>query len=79
MQINLSEALNLLKKGEIHKSKDICEKILKKDKKNSEVYNLYGFTLYFDKKFDEAIISWKKAIDINPRYIEAFNGLGNAF
>ena len=79
MQIKLSEVLNLLKKGEFYQARAICEKILEKEDKNSEVYNLHAFTLYFDKKFDKAIISWQKAIDINPKYIEAFNGLGNAY
>ena len=31
MQITLSEALNLFKKGELPKAKNICEEILKKD------------------------------------------------
>ena len=79
MQINLSEALNLFKKGEFLKAKNICEEILKKDSNNSEVHNLHAFTLYFEKKLDEAIVSWNKAININSSYIEAFNGLGNAF
>ena len=79
MQINLSEALNLFKKGELLKAKNICEEILKKDNNNSEVHNLHGFILYLDKNFDEAIASWKKAININSNYIEAYNGLGNVF
>ena len=78
MQIDLSEALNLLKKGELQQAKNICEEILKKETGSSEVYNLHAFILYFDKKFNEAINSWTKAININPNYIEALNGLGNA-
>lgn len=79
MQIDLSEALNLFKKGKLQQAKNICEEILKKENNNSEVYNLHAFILYFDKKFNEAIDSWVKAININPYYLEAFNGMGNAF
>ena len=79
MQITLSEALNLFKKGELLKAKNICEEILKKDINNSKVHNLCGFILYSNKNFDEAITSWKKATNINPSYIEAYNGLGNVF
>ena len=57
MQINLSEALNLLKKGEIHKSKDICEKILKKDKKNLKYFKIKRKKLYFDlTKYVQALL-----------------------
>ena len=79
MQINLNEALNLLKEGKIHQAKNLCEKILENDNTNSEVHNLHAFTLYFENKFDESIDSWKRALKINPKYIEALNGQGNAF
>ena len=79
MQTSLSEALNLFKEGDIPKAKKICEKILLKNKNNAEVYNLYAFTLYFTSKFEGAVDSWKEALNINPNYIEAFNGIGNAY
>ena len=40
---------------------------------------MYAFTLYYLEKFDAAVECWSKAIKINPNYIEAYNGRGNAF
>ncbi len=79
MKSNFSEALNLFKNGKLNEAKNTCEKILKQETNNSQVYNLYAFTLYYLEKFDAAAECWSKAIKINPNYIEAYNGRGNAF
>ena len=79
MKSNFSEALNLFQNGKLNEAKNTCEKILKQETNNSQVYNLYAFTLYYLEKFDAAAECWSKAIKINPNYIEAYNGRGNAF
>ena len=79
MKSKFSEALNLFQNGKLKKAKNICEEILKQETNNSQVCNLYAFTLYYLKKFDAAVEYWSKAIKINPNYIEAYNGRGNAF
>ncbi len=79
MKSNFSEALNLFKNGKLNEAKNTCEKILKQETNNSQVYNLYAFTLHYLEKFDAAVEYWSKAIKINPNYIEAYNGRGNAF
>ena len=79
MKSDFSEALILFKTGKLNEAKNICEKILKEEKNNSQVYNLYAFVLYYLEKFDAAIEFWNKALKINPNYIEAYNGCGNAF
>ena len=47
MESKLSEALSLFQIGELNKAKNICEEILKQETNNSQVYNLYAFTLYY--------------------------------
>ena len=79
MKSKFSEALNLFQNGKPNKAKNICEEILKQEANNSQVYNLYAFTLHYLEKFDAAVEYWSKAIKINPNYIEAYNGRGNAF
>ncbi len=78
MKSNFSEVLILFQNGKLNEAKNICEEILKEEKNNSQVYNLYAFVLYSFKDFDEAIINFNHAIKINPNYIEAYNGRGNA-
>ena len=41
--------------------------------------NLYAFVLYYQNNFNAALEQWQKAIKINPNYIEAYNGCGNAY
>ena len=79
MKSKFSEALNLFQNGKPNKAKNICEEILKQEANNSQVYNLYAFTLHYLEKFDAAVEYWSKAIKINPNYIEAYNGRGDAF
>jgi len=79
MKSDFNEALILFQSRKLNEAKNICEEILKEEKNNSQVYNLYAFTLYSLKEFNSSIECWNKAIKINPNYIEAYNGLGNAF
>ena len=51
MKSKFNEALNLAQNGKLNKAKNICEEILKQETNNSQVYNLYAFTLYYLKKF----------------------------
>jgi len=79
MRNDFSNALFLFQSGKLDEAKNICEEILKQERSNSQVINLYAFILYNKKKFNEAIEQWQQAIKINPNYIEALNGCGNAY
>ena len=79
MQNDLSKALNLFQNGRLEEAKNICLEVLKKNNYNSQALNLNAFILYYQKNFEEAIEHWQKAININPNYIEAYNGCGNAY
>ena len=77
MKSKFSEALNLFQNGKLNKAKNICEEILKQEANNSQVYNLYAFTLHYLEKFDAAVEYWSKAIKINPNYANAYNNMGS--
>tara|TARA_B100000900_G_scaffold376875_1_gene359892 strand:- start:4048 stop:5553 length:1506 start_codon:yes stop_codon:yes gene_type:complete len=79
MENDLSNALTLFQSGRLEEAKKICVVVLKNDEYNSQALNLNGFISYYQKNFDEAIKHWQKAIKINPNYIEAYNGCGNAY
>ena len=46
---------------------------------NSEINHFLGITFQLLNKLDEAIIYFKKAIEINPNFAEAHKNLGNMF
>lgn len=52
--------------------------LINQDPKNELLYNIYGLILLRKKKFIQAEIVLKKAIKLNPTYIEALNNLGIA-
>ena len=79
MKYKFNEALIFFQNRKLSEAKNICEEILREEKNNSQVYNLYAFVLYYLEKFEAAIECWNQAIKINPKYIEAYNGRGNAF
>jgi tetratricopeptide (TPR) repeat protein len=50
--------------------------LIKKDSNNDFLYNIYGLILLKKERLTEAEESFKKAIKLNPNYIEALNNLG---
>ncbi len=46
-------------------------------KKTYELYYTYGNILKNLKKYSEAVVSFEKAIELNPNFSEAYNNLGN--
>ena len=79
MEKDLSKAIAFFKNGRLEEAKKLCIEVLKNDKYNSQALNLNAFILYYQKNFVGAIEQWQKAININPNYIEAYNGCGNSF
>ena len=48
------------------------------EKEPTPVYNL-GVLLFNNQQYDEAIVNFKKALELNPNLINAYNYLGRAF
>ncbi len=81
-QILKSYAGMLLKYGsedDIDKARDVLAKTLKMLPDDAEVNMNYGYTLYLDSKFNEAIKYLKKALEIQPNYAEANYNIGLAY
>ena len=79
MDKNLKKLFDLYKKKDFLNAKKQCEEILVKINSNFEIYNIYAVILYELKKFDEAIINWKKTIELNKDYFFGYNNLGNVY
>ena len=54
-------------------------KLLEEFPLNHILYNLYGAVLLDQKKVDLSIIQFKKSININKNYAEAYNNLASAY
>ncbi|PWT87492.1 MAG: hypothetical protein C5B54_12265 [Acidobacteria bacterium] len=52
---------------------------IKMDRLNVTAYDRLGDLLRYQGKFDQAILNYEKAIEINPDYIYALNGLGMSY
>ena len=80
MNNDFRKALNFFfQRGKLVEAKNLIEEVLKNEKNNSQALNLYAFVLYYQNNFNAALEQWQKAIKINPNYIEAYNGCGNAY
>ena len=79
MSFEINEILELIKKKKLAQAEKKISKLIKKIKPNHEVANIFAMILFQQNKIDQAIIQWKKAIEINSNYFFGYNNLGNAF
>ena len=79
MNKELSEILNLLKNKKLAIAEKKCSALIKKIDENFEIFNIYAVILFQLKKYEEAIIQWEKAINLNPKYYFGYNNLGSAY
>ncbi|MGB9596664.1 MAG: tetratricopeptide repeat protein [Candidatus Poribacteria bacterium] len=81
-QVLKSYAGMLLKYGsddDTSKARDILAKAIQMLPDDAEVNMNYGYTLYLESKFNEAIKYLKKALEIQPNYAEANYNIGLAY
>ena len=75
----IQELINLYNSGKL----DVVEKkiieLIKKNPKNYFLYNLFGAVLADKKNFEQALVNYKKSLEINPDYAEGHNNLGVTF
>tara|TARA_B100001564_G_scaffold354515_1_gene365240 strand:+ start:976 stop:2955 length:1980 start_codon:yes stop_codon:yes gene_type:complete len=79
MNEKLSEILDLYKNKNLSLAEKKCLDLISKTEPNFEILNIYAVILFQLKNYDEAIIQWKKAIDLNPTYYFGYNNLGNVY
>ena len=72
----IDELVLLFKKGSFEEVLFKAIKLAEKHKNIPFIYNLIGMTQIRLNKFNDSIISFKKAISLDETYIEAYNNLG---
>ena len=77
MDLNLSKIINLYNQKKLEEAKKICLEASKNNIKNPDFFNIYAAILYQLNQNLEAIDKWKKALKLNPKFIFAYNNIGN--
>ena len=70
------EIINLYSSGKLVEAKNKVVQLLKKYPNDPVLYNLLGAILAEQNNLDEAIVNYKKSIQIKPDYASAYNNLG---
>ncbi len=71
-------ALKLTKGGDYNKAISLCEEILEKHE-DAEVYYNIGHIKTYQKKYDEALIAFRKAVMIDNLYARAYKMMGAVY
>ena len=69
--------ISALQENKIQDAEHIFKILLKTQQMSPEVNHFFGITLQLLNKTDDAILSYKTAIALNPNFAEAYNISGN--
>ena len=79
MSNNINLIVDLINSSKLAEARINIESELKHNKNDFLLYNLYGFILLKENRHQDAIIKFKKSIDINPMFFEGFYNIGTSF
>ena len=74
---NIQELIDLYHSGKLDIVKKKVVKLIEKYPNSFILYNLFGAVLADQKNLNEAVINYRKSIQINPDYAEGYNNLGS--
>jgi tetratricopeptide (TPR) repeat protein len=75
----IQNILQLYKNKNYNKALSICEKLIRKNDKIPEVFNLYGLVLQMQNKHKQAINYFNKSISLNFKDHSCYNNLANSY
>lgn len=75
----IQNILQLYKNKNYNKASSICEKIIRKNDKIPEVFNIYGIVLQAQNKHKQAINYFNKSIFLNSKDHSSYNNLANSY
>jgi Flp pilus assembly protein TadD len=61
------------------KALQIIDQVLSKDPNNAEAYRIQGYAFEIQEKFEEALVSYNKSIEINSNNSDTYNSRGHAY
>jgi protein O-GlcNAc transferase len=76
---NINLIVDLINSSKLAEARINIENELKYNKNDFLLYNLYGFILLKENRHQDAIIKFKKSIDINPMFFEGFYNIGTSY
>ena len=76
MHLKYKEAVDLHRRGQVKKAKDICLEILEDEPKNFDILHLLGIISFQLKDYKKSSGLISEAIKINPKDAEAYNNMG---
>lgn len=79
MNNNINLIIDLINSSKLAKAKINIESELENNKNDFLLYNLYGFILLKENRHQDAIIKFKKSVDLNPMFFEGFYNLGTSY
>jgi Tfp pilus assembly protein PilF len=77
-EARFNAGLTHLRDGRIKMAIEEFKRAIKEDKDNPYFYKGLGLAYASEKSFDDAIAAFRKALDINPYYVDVRNDLGSA-
>ena len=77
MNKNLEKGIELIKQVENSAAITFLKKALKKDLQNPEIFRHLGLAYFNLGDYEEALILWKKAIELDPKHHQTLWNLGN--
>jgi len=76
IESEIAKAKQLLLSGQFEQAKSICQKVLKRNRRNIDAAHILGTVYVIEKKYREAEKLLKEVIAANPTHIHALNNLG---
>ena len=76
---NLTEAQAKVDEGDFKVALDMLEELFRFEPKNPEVSNLLGYTLRNLERFDEAMVSYNRALELEPNHMGTLEYQGELF
>jgi len=75
---SIQELINLYNSGKLDTVEKKVVESIKKNPRSFVLYNLFGAILIDKKNFNQALVNYRKSLEINPNYAEGYNNLGIA-
>ena len=76
---DLAEAKRLIKQEQHAQALPLLQRVVAKDSKDADAWNLIGFSNRELKRYDAALDGYSKALAINPRHTDAIEYLGELY
>ena len=75
----IDEILYKIKSNDLNSAKKLSLKLIKKNKKDFQLQNIYATILYNLKEFNQAIETYKLALNLNPNFYQAQYNLAKLY